>query len=293
MSQPQHYRSTLAPTLTSTLAPTLTLPESQADTPSVLAFTPRVSVIIPVLNEEKLIERTLSVFTDNVRERYALEIIVSDGGSTDRTVEIAERYADVMVRHTEPYRQTISEGRNKGAAQAQGAVLIFLNGDTVPADVERFFSTVEQWAAAGEQSKGLYSTKHLPPTLALACPVNIAPEERKWSDVLFHAFMNTYVQALNAFGEGMGRGECHIIRAEAFRAVGGYDTRIAAGEDYDLYRRLHKQGAIGWLPATLVYESPRRFRHFGYWRVLGMWLMNSVSLIFRHKAVSEEWEAVR
>jgi glycosyltransferase involved in cell wall biosynthesis len=256
---------------------------------------PRISIIIPVFNEEKLVEDTLRVFTEELRERYALEIIVSDGGSTDRTIEIAERYADIVVRHTAPHRQTIAEGRNNGAERAQGSVLMFLNGDTVPANVEQFLATVEQWAMQdtawaidGESGHRLHSSP-----VALACPVHIAPHERRWSDVLFHGFMNTYVQALNAVGEGMGRGECHIICAEAFRAAGGYDTRIAAGEDYDLYRRIRTLGSIGWLAETLVYESPRRFRRFGYLRVMVTWLINSASLIFRHKAVSEEWEAVR
>jgi GT2 family glycosyltransferase len=42
----------------------------------------------------------------------------------------------------------------------------------------------------------------------------------------------------------MGRGECHIVRAEPFWRVGGYDERLYAGEDFDLYRRLRRLGRI-------------------------------------------------
>ncbi len=250
---------------------------------------PRISVIIPTLNEEKLLERTLTAFTPELRECYALELIVSDGGSTDRTLVIAEQYADVIVRHTDTKRQTIAEGRNAGAAVARGDVLIFLNGDTVPANPTRFLEIVSRVMNNVQSSE----SPHIPNYLALACPVEIAPHERRLSDVLFHSFFNTYVRLLNTLGMGIGRGECQIVRAEAFRAVGGYNSAIAAGEDFDLYQRLRARGQIGWHKETLVHESPRRFRRFGYTRILWLWAVNAVSVIVRHKAVSEEWEAIR
>ena len=49
----------------------------------------RISVIVPTLNEEKLLEGMLRQFTPALRRRHGLEVIVSDGGSVDRTLEIA------------------------------------------------------------------------------------------------------------------------------------------------------------------------------------------------------------
>lgn len=241
---------------------------------------PRISIIIPVLQEEKILEKTLAVFTDTLRSRYSIEIIVSDGGSTDGTMMIAGRYADKIVRHTGQHRQTIAEGRNCGAAVAEGDIFIFLNGDTVPARPEKFFETVTAWSDSNE-------------SIALACPVHIPPEERIAADSLFHLFYNAYVRLLNLCGIGMGRGECQVVRADMFRQVGGYNSTIAAGEDFDLFRRLARTGAIRTFSDMLVYESPRRFRKYGYGRVLWNWTVNAVSVMVRKKAVSEEWEAVR
>ena len=79
-----------------------------------------ISIVIPTLNEEKIIETTLRSL--RAYSGY-LEIIVSDGRSTDRTVEIARSIADTVVVHSGPERQNISKGRNRGAEVATGDIL--------------------------------------------------------------------------------------------------------------------------------------------------------------------------
>jgi hypothetical protein len=110
---------------------------------------------------------------------------------------------------------------------------------------------------------------------------------------LFHGFYNSYVKILNKAGMGMGRGECHMVRSGIFRSVNGYNESLAAGEDYDLYRRIAKKGKIKFISSLTVYESPRRYRKFGYRKVFGDWTRNSLSVLFRNRSVSSEWEAVR
>lgn len=240
---------------------------------------PMVSVIIPVLNEQSLVERTLRVFAE-LRAVYPIEIIVSDGGSTDATITIAEQYADCIVQHTAPHKQTIAEGRNRGAEQARGDLLIFINGDTVPAYPERFISAVCAWHSTARE-------------YALACPVHIAPHERGLSDTLFHGAYNWYVRALNTLGFGMGRGECQVLRKKDFKRVGGYNQTLVAGEDFDLYRRVRAMGRIGWNADMLVFESPRRFRKYGYGYVLRTWTANALAVLLTGKAISQYWEEVR
>ena len=99
----------------------------------------RISIIIPTLNEEKLIERSLSQFTKELKETYNIEVIVSDGGSKDSTIEISKKYADRLILHTEKFPQNISQGRNAGAKYSQRDVLIFLNADTCIKDTDYFF----------------------------------------------------------------------------------------------------------------------------------------------------------
>jgi rSAM/selenodomain-associated transferase 2 len=79
-----------------------------------------VSVIIPTLNEESCLAETL----DSLRRQKPHEIIVADGGSTDRTRQIAAA-ADLLVQA--PRGRALQ--MNEGAARASGEVLLFLHAD--------------------------------------------------------------------------------------------------------------------------------------------------------------------
>lgn len=241
---------------------------------------PIISVIIPALNEEKLISKTLSQFTPDIKKKFNLELIVSDGGSKDKTISIAKDYADKIISPDPCKKQNISIGRNTGAASAKGTFLYFFNADTKINDIDNFFS----------KTLRAFDDKNV---IAVTCNIRIFPEEKKLSDVMFHTFYNNYVFILNKIGMGMGRGECHIIRKDFFQKTGGYNEDMAAGEDYDLYRRLKRFGKIKFLRELTVYESPRRYRRFSYFGVFVDWTKNSISVLFRGKAISKTWEEVR
>lgn len=242
------------------------------------------SLIIPVLQESKILEKHLQKFPLELRKKYNFEMIVSDGGSTDDTVEIAKKYADTVIIHNSDKRQTISEGRNNGAQFAKSDVLVFLNADTIPVNIIDFLNLIIEFAKADNQYKNID---------ALACYVSSFPEEELLKDKIFYTLHNNYVRLLNKIGMGMGRGECQVVRKKIFDICGGYNNNIVAGEDFDLYKRISKIGNIKFEKRLHVYESPRRFRKYGYIRTITYWLINSVSVMVYNKSVSKEWEAVR
>src|SRR5574341_1569405 len=82
----------------------------------------KISVIVPVLDEEKQIATTLQALMALAPQ----EILVVDGGSSDRSREIAGRFG-VNVISAERGR---ARQMNLGAAQARGDVLLFLHADT-------------------------------------------------------------------------------------------------------------------------------------------------------------------
>jgi glycosyltransferase involved in cell wall biosynthesis len=240
------------------------------------------SVIIPTRNEEKLLAGCLEQFSGKIKEKFRIEIIVSDGGSTDQTLAIASQHSDTVLQHDDiSHRQTIAEGRNNGAAIASGDIFLFINADTRIASIETFLAKCEAQFTADQR------------LAALAVKVQVMPEERKLSDILFHGFFNSYVRLINFVGISMGRGECQIIRASTFREVKGYNESYAAGEDFELYKRLAKKGKVKYDPSLLVYESPRRYRKYGYAKVYSQWIGNAFSILLRKKAASEVWEEVR
>ncbi len=84
----------------------------------------QLSIIIPTLNEEKLIERTLLA----VKERAPdAEVLVVDGGSSDATVALASKHVRVLSA-----KRGRGEQLNAGAQATQGDILLFLHADTIP-----------------------------------------------------------------------------------------------------------------------------------------------------------------
>lgn len=239
-----------------------------------------ISLIVPTFQEEKLLPSFLAQFDRALLSRENVEVVISDGGSTDDTVRIAREWGAVVTRHTEQRRQTIAEGRNLGASVAKGDVLIFINADVRVSDVALFFQRVRE-AVSTDGTSGA------------TAEVQVFPEEERFSDRVFHLWHNAYVRFLNAIGEGMGRGECQVLTREMFERLGGYNPTMVAGEDYDLFRRVRKNGRIVMLPGVVIYESPRRFRKYGYTHIVWGWTRNALAVIFRNSSSSEEWEAVR
>lgn len=241
----------------------------------------KMSLIIPVLQEEKMLEESLKLYSKDLRDKYDFELIVSDGGSTDNSVAIAHKYADKVIEHKGSYRQTIAEGRNNGAEISNSEILVFINGDSIPANHNEFFQTILKFADEQEN------------TSALACYVSAFPNEVLFKDRVFYTIHNNYVKFLNFIGLGMGRGECQVVRRSIFEKVGGYNADIVAGEDFDLFRRITKVGKIKFERKLHVYESPRRFRKYGYIKTIAFWLLNSLTVMLFNKSASKEWEAIR
>ena len=80
-----------------------------------------ISVIIPVLNEAKILDQSLSRLTPQLKGH---ELIIVDGSSTDETPLIAKRYGQVISSERGRARQL-----NAGAAVARGDILLFLHAD--------------------------------------------------------------------------------------------------------------------------------------------------------------------
>ena len=70
------------------------------------------SIVIPTLNEEKIIEDTINQFSV-IKHKYNIEIIVSDSGSSDKTVSIAKTTADKVVIYKNDNCNISSQNKNK------------------------------------------------------------------------------------------------------------------------------------------------------------------------------------
>ena len=203
---------------------------------------PLVSVIVPVLNEE----RALPGLLDHLAALPGrFEVIVADGGSRDRTVALARAHALApRVVETPAGR---ARQMNAAARESQGEVLLFLHADTrLPRGAME--SIV---AAAGRAVGGNF---------ALRFDGNDA----------FCLFLTALYALLRRFGVYYGDSSIWA-RATTFRALGGF-SELPIMDDYEFVRRLERTTATACLPGPAT-TSARRWRRQGIVRTVATWLI--------------------
>ncbi len=240
---------------------------------------PLLSIIIPTLEEEKVIGATLAA----LRFSQPHEIIVSDGGSRDRTAEIARPLADTVIAHHGPGRQTISQGRNAGAAVARGPLLVFLDADCTFENPEEFFRAALAHFDVDPQLVGL------------TVQLRVSPAEETWADRLVFGLTNAVTRFGNnvrGSGDSPG-GEFQMVRSAAFHSIGGYREDLVTCEDRDLFRRLARVGRVHTDARLTVFHTGRRAHNIGWSRMILIFLANTISFQLRGKSFSKEWTVER
>ena len=100
----------------------------------------KYSIIIPVLNEEKLLPQLLKQLNDpQLRKENDFEIVISYGGSKDCTVKIALEQAEIVKVHSKKHKQNIAEGRNLGAKYAKWGNIYFSKWRRVIKETNKLF----------------------------------------------------------------------------------------------------------------------------------------------------------
>lgn len=240
---------------------------------------PLVSIIIPTLREGQFLERTLA----NLKSlEIPHEIIITDGGSTDETLDIARRYTDRIVVWTHPQRQTFGQAKNAGAALATSKFLVFIDADVLIPEPQKFFE--EMLAMFGKNQR----------LVAMTVPLKPWPENHSWVDTFFCAILNWfYIISNNIFYSGNASGEFQMIHREFFRRIGGYHEHLAAGEDNDVFRQLAAHGRTLSYWKLCVRHSLRRPHKLGWLRTYGIWIKNGFHVALRGRAAYKEWSVVR
>ncbi len=203
----------------------------------------QISVIIPTLNEEAVLEKTLST----LRERGQAEVIVVDGGSKDQTQAIARRYADRLLS-SPPGR---ARQMNLGAEVAKGEVLLFLHADTLLP--EHFTEILAQTLSDPSVVGGRFDVKL---------------DGRRW---IFRV-----VETLISFRSRLTRtatgDQAIFIRRQAFFALGKY-PEVPLMEDIALSRKMKRAGRVACLRECVV-TSSRRWEKNGVLRtIVLMWVL--------------------
>lgn len=185
-----------------------------------------LSVIIPVYNSRRFLAQGLKALAEGTRTPD--ELLVVDDGSTDGSGNLAQSFGARIITLTDGPRGP-ARARNRGAAQARGDLLVFLDADVVVhpdtlAGIEAYFTGPSAPAAlfgsydAGPPAPGLVS---------------------RFKNLLHHFTHQHSQREASTFWAG-----CGALRREDFVALGGFDEAYAtpAVEDIELGLRLRRAG---------------------------------------------------
>jgi rSAM/selenodomain-associated transferase 2 len=200
-----------------------------------------ISVIIPARNAEHTLAATLSSLVPSAVDGIVRQVIVVDGGSSDRTADLADvAGADVVV-------STPGRGGQlaQGAALARFPWLLFLNADTVLEEGwERSATAFMRRVDRGEQEPA-------------AGAFTFRLDDRGIAPRLLERVVHLRCKFLRVPHGDQGL----LIPRQLFDAVGGYKD-LPIMEDIDLARRLGRR-RLAMLDATAV-TSAERYRRDGY-----------------------------
>jgi rSAM/selenodomain-associated transferase 2/rSAM/selenodomain-associated transferase 1 len=214
------------------------------------------SIIIPTLNEESTIGRCIAMVRTLEPE---VEIIVADGGSTDRTVIIANEEKVIVCQAQQ------GRGRqcNAGAKLASGTVLIFLHSDTeLPADA---FSRLEEIFRDEKAQTGTFRLNF---------------DVKHW---LLDLYAQTTRLPFVRFGD-----QGIVVRKPFFERLGGF-PELNLFEDLDFIRKAGKYTYIHRFPLAVT-TSARRFIRNG---ILKHQLRNTLYMLLYFLGVSPDYLARR
>lgn len=208
--------------------------------------TPFFSIIIPTLNEEKMLPKLLSDIAK--QEKRNFEVCVVDGHSEDKTPHIVHSFEDrISLKFISVNKRQVSYQRNQGAAAARGEYLVFFDADI---RISRFFST--------QLTKALSKNKYL-----LSFPRFFSIERFFQDRSLFNA-LNMTIEASQMTTKPLLMGFGMVFERNFFNHLGGFDEALFMAEDHDIVSRARKVGVQAkMLKNIAVRVSIRRFKREG------------------------------
>jgi glycosyltransferase involved in cell wall biosynthesis len=230
---------------------------------------PFFSIVIPALNEEKFLPQLLTSLIHQTDQDF--EVIVVDGRSKDKTIQVAEAFKEKIPRLQvmKSPRTGLPFQRNYGAEHGAGKWFIFFDADDVllPYCIERCKSFIET-----HQKTKFFTSWFM-------------PDSEVSGDALLTLLAVMFFESGKLVKRQIAPGPFAAIRRDIFASSGGYDANRAYGEDQEYSMRLYEHGIpLDVLRETLYVYSFRRFRKKGTLTMFQTYAKNALIALITKRA---------
>jgi glycosyltransferase involved in cell wall biosynthesis len=231
---------------------------------------PLFSVIIPTLNEEKYLPKLLGSLALQTQKNF--EVIVVDGSSKDKTVEVAKTFADKLPKLTVVVSKKagLPLQRNVGGRQARGEWLMFIDADTVllPYCIERADAYIQK-------------------TKTSFFSAWFRPDSENSKEAIYALIGVSMMEGSILSNRPFAPGPFSAVRKRVFDTVNGYNEKATFGEDLDFSLRVNDIGIqVSFLREVLFIWSLRRIRHLGGFKMLTQYMMGGINALIFNKALT-------
>ena len=226
-----------------------------------------VTVVVAALNEEHHIAACLEALAGQDYPAHRLEVIVADGGSTDRTRDLVSAAAtrDRRIRLIENPKRIAASGFNAGIAAGRGEVVGIMSAHAVPAR-DYVSRAVEALRTTGADAVGgriirlAQSPRQRAIAAATSSPFGVGNSRHNYAD---------QAQLAETVFPGMWP-------RSVLDRIGPFDEELVRNQDDELSYRIRRAGGRIWYePAIQVAYVPRdsigalfsQYRQYGFWRI--------------------------
>ncbi|MEJ5359825.1 MAG: glycosyltransferase family 2 protein [Desulfobacterales bacterium] len=214
---------------------------------------PYITVVLPVRNEERFVAKTLHELLSQDYPRDRFEIIVADGGSTDRTREIVAQAAkkNPQIRILDNPKRLSSAGRNLGFKNGRGDIFLVVDGHCHIGHDRLFKNIVACFEKSGAQCLGRPQPLDPPGLTDFQKAVALARASR-----IGHGADSLIYSDHEGFVSPVSHGA--VYKREVFEKVGWVDESFDACEDVEFNRRVEKAGFKTYMsPSIAIRYYPR------------------------------------
>lgn len=221
----------------------------------IYSMTLKLSIIIPCKNEEKYIGKLLDSLVNQDLPKNT-EVIIADADSTDNTLSIISSYYDLLPNLKVIKGGLPSFGRNMGALESDGNILLFLDSDCYFKNSNLINQSIKRFNDSDAD--------------ILGCLLNI---DNNLSIKIIYSLCNL-IFYLSKLDKPFVVGTFMMIKKDIFFKIGGFDESLMHCEDYFLSREVNKRKYA--ILNEFVYTDDRRFKKMGLINVVKYFLKNTL-----------------